>query len=153
MGGEGYTLQQYLVEETELGDLATLAFLSGVEYSTLQRLSDGEVVLDPSHRAAICRVLPGVPSELLDAHDVPLPLTHPTRRGCLPEGHTLLLVPALQLQSGDLAAYVPKSSGPGSHWIEVISVRQQAYFAYVQLAGGVEMVVSQDHPVRVARIC
>ena len=140
--------------------LQQLAFSSGVHYESLQMIAEGRALPDWSHIQAIRRIIPGVPSNLLEAHRRPAPEALRTGRGSVPPGHKLLDIPASEIIAGDFVLYIPaaKSLRGKTHWIQVNSIRLSDRVAKVDFY---ELHISNvlnpikmtgTHPVRVARI-
>lgn len=110
------TLREYA--ERQGLDLQDLAFLCGISYDSLFKISSGECKPDPVHIRALKRVLPQIDEDALSMHSAPAPMMMQTNRGMVPPGYNLYLLPVSGLAIGDLISF-NKPRVPGSLWLQI----------------------------------
>lgn len=153
-------LEEWIKENAEDITLQQLAFSSGVHYDSLRLIADGDALPDWSHIQALRRIIPSLPTNLLEAHRVASPAAIKTGRGSVPPGSKFMIIPVSEIQVGDYIAYIPaaKSLRGKAHWVQVNSIRLSDRVARVdfydlQISNVLNPIkLTGMNPVRVARI-
>lgn len=149
-------LLDYLGNNTEIDDLQTLAFKSGVDYKLLFMLDNGTVTLSSSHIDILVSILGSDSlSVLSSAGSIGKLETVVSHKGASPIDYQLQVIPAGSAMIGDLLSYVPPTSLTGSHWvrIDVILTKKLWNHYFVDLySDGVKLVsIAKSQIIRIAR--
>lgn len=145
-----------VLEESEVGDLHTLASVTGVEYDTIKKIVAGDVLPDDAHIRAILKALPYLNKKTLLTHKAPSPDTVEfSRKGAPPENHSLMLLPGKDIQVGDLIPYIhrgkQKYAQVGTTWIKIKSLKMAGYLIEVEFEGEGTIRVREEQHIRIAR--
>lgn len=153
-------LEKWLEENADGISLQQLAFSSGFHFEHLRLIALGLATPNEAHIQALRRIIPNLPTALLDSHRAAIPDSLATKRGSVPAGCKLTIIPVSEIQVGDWISYIPTSlSARGkSHWVQVLSVIQsdrvaKVVFYELQLSNVPNPIkLTGTNPVRTARI-
>lgn len=149
-------LLEYVRNSTEIGDLQTLAFRSGVDYQLLAMLDEGSVTLGSHYVDILIEVLGSDVQSILDGSGSVEKLQSVTsRKGAPPIGYDLIVVEAGSVIPGDMISYVPPSSVIGSIWVSIddIQIRKLRSHFYVDFSSNGDKLISitRTQIIRIAR--